>query len=119
MGIELVLGIYATVFFLALVPLIWLVLRHKRKKASAAEPTAGAGHVRPSRQIDWSTALAFRPKNPLSGEMWLKSLIAAFLALCSAVIVIVFIFPLGAGWAAAAAFVAATAVVGVIFTLVE
>jgi hypothetical protein len=70
-------------------------------------------------QIDWSAVFAFRPKNPLNGEMWLKTVIAAFIALCSAVIVIVFVFPLGAGWAAAAAFVAMAAVVGVVFTLVE
>jgi hypothetical protein len=115
MSIELVLGIYAAVFFLALVPLVWLLLRRKRNKTATAE----TGNVRQSMQIDWSAVFAFRPKNPLSGEMWLKTVIAAFIALCSAVIVIVFVFPLGAGWAAAAAFVAMAAVVGVVFTLVE
>jgi hypothetical protein len=118
MSIEYVLGIYAALFFLALGSLIWLLLKRRRKTADS-KPAGGAESARPFKQIDWSAVLTFRAKNPLSGEMWLKTVIVAFMALCSAVIVIVFVFPLGAGWAAAAAFVAMAAVVGVVFTLVE
>jgi len=119
MSIGHVLGIYAALFCLSLGLLTWLLVKRRRRKAADSKPVRGAEPGRPFKQIDWGAVLTFRPKNPLSGEMWLKTLIVAFVALCSAVIVIVFVFPLGAGWAAAAAFLAMATVVAVVFTLVE
>jgi hypothetical protein len=51
--------------------------------------------------------------------MWLKTFVAAFVALCVGVIIVVYIFPLGAAWAASAAFVAVMVVIGLTFILLD
>jgi VIT1/CCC1 family predicted Fe2+/Mn2+ transporter len=103
---------YAVIFCVLLVPFIWLLLKRRADKTR----TNGV----PSRQrIDWKSLLAFRPQQVLTGEIWLKSSIAAFVALCAGVIIVVFIFPLGAAWAAVAAFVAVLIIVGLLFTLMD
>jgi hypothetical protein len=48
-----------------------------------------------------------------------EELNCAFVALCAGVIIVVFIFPLGAAWAAVAAFVAVLIIVGLLFTLLD
>ena len=54
-----------------------------------------------------------------TGEMWLKSFIAAFVALCAGVIIVIYVFPLGALWAASAAFVAVIVIVILMFMLMD
>jgi hypothetical protein len=51
--------------------------------------------------------------------MWLKSSITAFVALCVGVIIVIFVFPLGAFWAASAAFLAVIVIVSLMFTLLD
>jgi hypothetical protein len=113
--------VYATIFCILLVPLIWLLLKHraekKAKKANMSE-YAEKAVARPARKpIDWRALLAFRPQTVLNGEMWLKTFIAAFVALCLGVIIVVFVFPLGAAWAASAAFLAVVVIVALMFAL--
>jgi hypothetical protein len=120
MTIEQAVFLYAVIFCVFLVPLVWLLLRRraekKAKNARMAEiDTTTEVHARPS--IDWRALYAYRPQDALSGEMWLKAFIAAFVALCVGVIVVVFVFPLGALWAASAAFFAVIVIVAVIFAL--
>lgn len=103
---------YAVIFCILLVPLIWLLLKRKADKARTSEAPVGRG-------IDWKSLLAIRPQQVLTGEIWLKSVIAAFVALCAGVIIMVFVFPLGAAWAALAAFMAVLIVVGLLFTLMD
>lgn len=109
MTVEEAVAWYAGILCALLVPLVWLLLKRKAEKtrnSDAAAISKSAGDERPRKSIDWSAVLALRPHKMLTGDMWLKALIAAFVALCAGVIVIVFVFPLGAGWAAAAAFAA-------------
>jgi hypothetical protein len=103
---------YAVILCVLLVPFIWLLLKRRADKSRNREA--------PVRQrIDWKSLLAFRPQQVLTGEIWLKSSIAAFVALCAGVIIVVFIFPLGAAWAAVAAFMAVLIIVGLLFTLLD
>jgi hypothetical protein len=112
MSIGDVIFWYAVILCVLLVPFVWLLIKRRSDKARASEA--------PSRQrINWKSLLAFRPQEVLTGEIWLKSSIAAFVALCSGVIIVVFVFPLGAAWAAVAAFVAALLIVGLLFTLMD
>jgi len=123
MTIERAVFLYATIFCILLVPLIWLLIKwivEKKAKKAKLAGNAENSTTRPARKpIDWSALLALRPHAVLSGEMWLKSFIAAFVALCVGVIIVVFVFPLGAFWAASAAFVAVIVIVGLTFTLLE
>ncbi len=123
MTIEQVVFAYAVIFCILLVPLIWfLIKRRAEKKAEKAKLAGNAENAptQPARKpIDWSALLALRPQKVLSGEMWLKSSIAGFVALCAGVIIVVFVFPLGALWAASAAFVAVIVIVGLMFTLLD
>ena len=123
MTIEQAVFWYATIFCILLVPLIWLLIKRRAKKKAEKAKLAGNAEnaaTQPARKpIDWSALLALRPHAVLSGEMWLKSLIAAFVALCSGVIIVVFVFPLGALWAASAAFVAVIVIVTLMFMLME
>ena len=120
MTIEQAVFLYAIIFCVFLVPLVWLLLRRRAqtraKKARMAEIGADE-EVHTRTPIDWRALYAYRPQNVLSGEMWLKAFIAAFVALCVGVIVVVFVFPLGALWAASAAFLAVIVIVVVIFAL--
>jgi ABC-type dipeptide/oligopeptide/nickel transport system permease subunit len=120
MTIEQAVFLYAVIFCVFLVPLVWLLLRRraekKAKNAKMDEIDANTeARARPA--IDWRALYAYRPQDALSGEMWLKAFIAAFVALCVGVIVVVFVFPLGALWAASAAFLAVIVIVAVIFAL--
>jgi hypothetical protein len=55
-------------------PFIWLLLKRRADKSQNREA--------PVRQrIDWKSLLALRPQQVLTGEIWLKSSIAAFVAL--------------------------------------
>jgi hypothetical protein len=89
------------------------------RNTAAADISEGAGDPPPRKSIDWSAVLALRPHQMLTGDMWLKALIAAFVALCAGVTVVVFIFPLGAGWAAAASFVTVALLVVLFLLLME
>ena len=124
MSLEKAIIIYATAIVVLLV-LIALTLfrslakrRRNAKAASAAEP---AKERQPARApIDWQGALhKLRPDKLLTGEMWVKVLGAAFVALCLGVVVVVFVFPLGAAWAAGGSFVAVAAMVGMFFVLLD
>jgi hypothetical protein len=120
MTIEQAVFLYAIIFCVFLVPLVWLLLRRRAEKKAKNARTAEIGaeeavHAQPP--FDWRALYDFRPQNVLSGEMWLKAFIAAFVALCVGVIVVVFVFPLGALWAASAAFLAVIVIVAVIFAL--
>ena len=122
MSIEEAVAWYAGIFCALLVPLVWLLLKRKAEKTRNTDVPAisKSASAQPARQlIDWSAVLALRPHKMLTGDMWLKALIAAFVALCAGVIVVVFIFPLGAAWAATAVFVAVIVIVGLLFTLLE
>ena len=124
MTIEQVVFAYVVIFCILLVPLIWLLIKRRaKKKAEKAKLAAGnveSAPAQPARKpIDWSALLALRPQTVLSSEMWLKTFIAAFVALCVGVIVVIFVFPLGALWAASAAFVAVIVIVGLTFTLLD
>jgi hypothetical protein len=123
MTIEQAVFWYATIFCILLVPLIWLLIKRRVEKNAEKAKLAGNTENAPTqparKPIDWSALLALRPHAVLSGEMWLKSLIAAFVALCVGVIIVVFVFPLGALWAASAAFVAVIVIVTLMFMLME
>lgn len=103
---------YAVIFCVFLVPFVWLLLKRRAERERSGEGLA-------RRKIDWKSWFAFRPQQVLTGEVWLKSSIAAFVALCSGVIIVVFVFPLGAAWAAIAAFVAVLMIVGLLITLMD
>ncbi|HVO92244.1 MAG TPA: hypothetical protein VMT22_05355 [Terriglobales bacterium] len=119
MSIEEVLYWYAGLFCVLMVPLIWLLIKRKREK-SAAIDKAGDSRAQSKRQpFDRSFLSTLRPQAILSGEMWLKTLLAAFIALCVGVIIVVYVFPLGAAWAASAAFVAVIVIVGLAFALLD
>jgi VIT1/CCC1 family predicted Fe2+/Mn2+ transporter len=123
MTIEQAVFWYATIFCILLVPLIWLLIKRRAEKKAEKAKLAGNAENAPTqparKPIDWSALLALRPHAVLSGEMWLKSSIAAFVALCVGVIIVVFVFPLGALWAASAAFVAVIVIVSLMFTLLD
>lgn len=122
MSIEEAVAWYAGIFCALLVPLVWLLLKRKAEKmrnTAAADISEGAGDPPPRKSIDWSAVLALRPHQILTGDMWLKALIAAFVALCAGVTVVVFIFPLGAGWAAAASFVTVALLVVLFLLLLD
>ena len=122
MTIEDAVAWYAGILCALLVPLVWLLLKRKAEKtrnAAAAAVSESAGDQHPRKSIDWSAVLALRPDKMLTGDMWLKALIAAFVALCAGVIVVVFVFPLGAGWAAAASFVTAALLVVLFLLLMD
>jgi hypothetical protein len=122
MSIEEAVAWYAGIFCALLVPLVWLLLKRKAEKmrnTAAADISEGAGDPPPRKSIDWSAVLALRPHQMLTGDMWLKALIAAFVALCAGVTVVVFIFPLGAGWAAAASFVTVALLVVLFLLLLD
>jgi uncharacterized membrane protein YhaH (DUF805 family) len=74
---------YASVFFVLLLALIVMLLRHR------------ASHKPVFRQPDWRSLLAhFRGKVP-RGEFWLKIFVATFIALTAGVIIAVFVLPYG------------------------
>ena len=122
MTIEEAVAWYAGILCALLVPLILLLLKRKAEKtrnANIAAISESAGD-QPTRQlIDWSAVLALRPHKMLTGDMWMKTVIAAFVALCAGVIVVVFVFPLGAGWAAAASFVTVALLVVLFLLLID
>ena len=122
MTIEEAVAWYAGILCALLVPLILLLLKRKAEKtrnANIAAISESAGD-QPTRQlIDWSAVLALRPHIMLTGDMWMKTVIAAFVALCAGVIVVVFVFPLGAGWAAAASFVTVALLVLLLLFLMD
>jgi len=98
---------YAGIFFVLLVPLVWFLVKkiaEKRRNTAAVSVSDRAGDQHPRKNVDWSAVLALRPHKLLTGDMWLKAFIAAFVALCIGVTVVVFVFPLGAGFAAIASF---------------
>jgi hypothetical protein len=123
MTIEQLVIAYAVVFCIFLIPLIWLLLKRRaEKKVEKAKLTQGTQSTpsTPERKpINWGAVLALRPHAVLSGEMWLKTLLAAAVALSAGVIVVVYVFPLGALWAASAAFVAVLVIVVLMFMLLE
>jgi hypothetical protein len=122
MTIEEAVAWYAGILCALLVPLVWLLLKRKAEKtrnANVAAISESVSDERPRKSIDWSAVLALRPHQMLTGDMWLKALIAAFVALCAGVTVVVFIFPLGAGWAAAASFVTVALLVVLFLFLME
>jgi len=48
---------------------------------------------------NWKFLFALRPRKMLTAEMWLMLLLAAFITLCSGVIIVVFVLPYGTIWA--------------------
>jgi hypothetical protein len=123
MTIEQLVIAYAVVFCIFLIPLIWLLVKRRAdKKAEEAKLGEGAqsSATQPERKpINWGAVLALRPHTMLSGEMWLKTFLTAFVALSAGVIVVVYVFPLGALWAASAAFLAVLVIVVLMFMLLE
>ena len=123
MTIEQAVFLYAAVFLILLVPMIWLLIRRRaQRKAEKAKVAGNAERSAepPARKpINWGALFALRPQAMLTGEMWLKTFIAAFTALCVGVIVVVFVFPLGAGWAASAAFAAVVVIIVLMFSLFD
>lgn len=119
MTIEEAVYWYAGLLCVLLVPLIWLLIKRKKEKSAILQqpndPAAQAEH----KSFDWGILLALRPHTVLSGEMWLKAFLAAFIALCVGVSIVVYVFPLGAGWAASAAFLAVIVIVGLAFILLD
>ncbi len=123
MTLEKAVISYSVVLIVLLALMVWMLLRHwavKRRKAQAANPGAGAVEQTGSRPIDWSGTISkLRPDNVLTGEMWVKASIAAFIALCAGTIVVVFVFPLGAAAAAIASFAAVAVIVGLFLILLD
>lgn len=119
MSIEEVVYWYAGLLCVLMVPLIWLLIKRKREKSAAVNATVDPQPQAERKPFDWSFLLALRPQAILSGEMWLKVFLAAFVALCVGVTIVVYVFPLGAAWAAAAGFVAMIVIVGLAFALLE
>lgn len=123
MSIEQAVISYSVVLGVLLVLMIWMLLRHwtvKRRKAQAANPGHGVVEQTASLPIDWrATVSKLRPDRVLTGEMWVKAIIAAFIALCAGTIVVVFVFPLGAAAAAIASFAAVVVIVGLFLILLD
>ena len=123
MTLEQAVISYSVVLVVLLALMVWMLLRHwavKRRNAQAANPGAGAVEPTASLPIDWrGTMTKLRPDNVLTGEMWVKASIAAFIALCAGTIVVVFVFPLGAAAAAIASFAAVVVVVGLFLMLMD
>ena len=123
MSLEQAVISYSVVLVVLLALMVWMLLRHwavKRRKAQAANPGAGAVEQSESLPIDWrGTMTKLRQDNVLTGEMWAKASIAAFIALCAGTIVVVFVFPLGAAAAAIASFAAVVVIVGLYLILLD
>jgi len=123
MSLEQAVISYSVVLGVLLVLMIWMLLRHrmvKRRKAQAAKPDHGEVEQTASLPIDWrGTVSKLRPDRVLTGEMWVKAIIAAFIALCAGTIVVVFVFPLGAAAAAIASFSAVVVIVGLFLILLD
>ncbi|MEO6162547.1 MAG: hypothetical protein ABIP88_00270 [Candidatus Binatia bacterium] len=125
MSIEQAVISYSVVLGVLLVLMIWMLLRHwrvKQRKTEAANANPGLGVVEQtaSLPIDWrGTVSKLRPDRVLTGEMWVKAIIAAFIALCAGTIVVVFVFPLGAAAAAIASFAAVVVIVGLFLILLD
>ena len=123
MSLEKAVISYSVVLGVLLVLMVWMLLRHwtvKRRKAQAANPGAGTVAQTESLPIDWrGTISKLRPDKVLTGEMWVKAIIAAFIALCAGTIVVVFVFPLGAAAAAIASFAAVALIVGLYLILLD
>jgi hypothetical protein len=123
MSLEQAVISYSVVLGVLLVLMIWMLLRHravKRRKAQAANPGHSAVEHTESLPIDWrATVSKLRPDRVLTGEMWVKAIIAAFIALCAGTIVVVFVFPLGAAAAAIASFTAVVVIVGLFLILLD
>jgi hypothetical protein len=84
-----------------------LAFGQTEKKESRVNGETDNPAAQPARKLfDWCVLLTLRSRTVLSGEMWLNTFVSAFVALCVGVIVVVYVFPLGAAWAAPAAFVA-------------
>ena len=107
MSIEELVYWYAGLLGILLVPLIWLLIKRKKKKSATVQKTQNPVAQAERKPFDWRVLLTLRPQTVLSGEMWLKTFVVAFVALCVGVIIVVYVFPLGAAWAASAAFLAA------------
>jgi hypothetical protein len=119
MSIEEVVYWYAILLAILLVPLIWLLIKRKKGKSIAVQEADTPVDQAARKPLDWSVLLTLRPHTVLSGEMWLKTFLAAFVALCVGVIIVVYVFPLGAAWAASAAFVAVIVIVGLTIVLLD
>ncbi|MEO6164675.1 MAG: hypothetical protein ABIP88_11090 [Candidatus Binatia bacterium] len=123
MSLEQAVISYSVVLGVLLVLMVWMLLRHwavKRRKGQAANPGAGTVEQTESLPIDWrGTVSKLRPDRVLTGEMWVKASIAAFIALCAGTIVVVFVFPLGAAAAAIASFAAVVVIVGLFLMLMD
>jgi hypothetical protein len=119
MSIQELVYWYAGLLCILLVLLIWLLIKRKKKKSATAQKTQNPVAQAERKPFDWSVLLTLRPHVVLSGEMWLKTFVAAFVALCVGVIIVVYVFPLGAAWAASAAFVAVMVVIGLTFILLD
>ena len=119
MSIEEVVYWYAGLLGILLVPLIWLLIKRMKKKSATVQKAENPVAQAEGKPFNWSVLLTLRPHAVLSGEMWLKTFVAAFVALCVGVIIVVYIFPLGAAWAASAAFVAVMVVIGLTFILLD
>jgi hypothetical protein len=119
MSIEELVYWYAGLLGILLVPLIWLLIKRKKKKSATAQKAEKPVAQAERKPFDWSVLLTLRPQAVLSGEMWLKTFVVAFVALCVGVIIVVYVFPLGAAWGASAAFVAVIVVVGLTFILLD
>ncbi len=123
MSLEQAVISYSVVLVVLLALMVWMLLRHwavKRRKAQAANPGAGAVEQTGSLPIDWlGTVSKLRPDRVLTGEMWVKAIIAAFIALCAGTILVVFVFPLGPAAAAIASFAAVVVIVGLFLILLD
>lgn len=123
MSLEKAVISYSVVLVVLLALMVWMLLRHwtvKRRKAQAANPGQGVVEQTESLPIDWrGTVSKLRPDRVLTGEMWVKAIIAAFIALCAGTIVVVFVFPLGAAAAAIASFAAVVVIVGLYLILLD
>ncbi len=123
MSLEQAVISYSVVLGVLLVLMIWMLLRHwtvKQRKAQAANPGQGVIEQTASLPIDWRASVSkLRPDRVLTGEMWVKAIIAAFIALCAGTIVVVFVFPLGAAAAAIASFAAVVVIVALFLILLD
>ena len=121
MSIEKVVLIYSAILGVLFALVIWMFIRNRAAKRRNAPVLDDLKVEAPPRQaIDWGAAVSkLRPDKVLTGEMWARASIAAFVALCAGVIVVVYIFPLGAAWAAGASFAAAVLLVGLLVILLD
>src|SRR3970040_1351113 len=95
---ELVFG-YATVAVVLIAAMVLVAIRNKANGQSIF-----------ARQ-NWKFLFALRPREMLTGEMWLMLFIAAFITLCAGVIIVVFFLPYGTAWAVASMVVAVAALI--------